>query len=352
MTSRERIATILGGGVPDRVGRDEDPWGETLERWHSEGLGENEDLRERFDFDLGGVSGCDFSFRFEREVVEETDEHVIAWDANGVLRKDLKRKSGFTPHWYDHKIKTRTDWFDNRGRLEVTPDRVPADIKEKCDRARATNRFICLYSTEPYELAWPVFGQVGIFTQMMDDPELIRDVFETYASMIIEVAETVFSAGGDFDGVFFYGDLGYRNTTLFSPALYRELLFPQHQRLCRHFNDRGKPVILHSCGKIEALIPQFIEAGFAALQPIEAKTGMDVRNLKAEFGNALTFYGNIDVRKLSGTRADIEEEISSKVPVAMKGGGYIFHSDHSVPPTVSWENYCYAIELLDKYGRY
>jgi uroporphyrinogen decarboxylase len=79
---------------------------------------------------------------------------------------------------------------------------------------------------------------------------------------------------------------------------------------------------------------------------------MDVRKLKAEFGNAITFYGNIDVRKLSGTRADIEEEISSKVPVAMKDGGYIFHSDHSVPPTVSWENYCYAIELLDRYGKY
>ena len=352
MTSRERIMTILSGGIPDRVGRDEDPWGETLDRWHKEGLGEDEDLGERFGFDLGGIGGCDFSFRFDREVVVETDEHVIAWDANGVLRKDLKRKSGYTPHWYDHKIKTREDWFAHKDRFAVTRDRVPETIQGDCDRARATDRFICFYNTEPYELAWPVFGQVGIFTLMMDDPELIRDVFDTYAGMIIEVVETIFGAGGDFDGAFFYGDLGYRNTTLFSPALYRELLFPQHQRLCRYFKERGKPVILHSCGKIEALIPLFIEAGFAAIQPIEAKTGMDVRKLKAEFDNKITFYGNIDIRKLSGTSADIEEEIRSKVPVAMKGGGYIFHSDHSVPPTVSWENYCYAIELLDKYGQY
>jgi uroporphyrinogen decarboxylase len=342
----------LSGGIPDRVGRDEDPWGETLDRWHTEGLGENEDLGRKFGFDLGSVGGCDFSFRFDQEVVEETDEHVISWDANGVLRKDLKRKSGYTPHWYDHKIKTRKDWFENKDRLKVTRDRVPATMKEDCDRARATNKFICFYSTEPYELAWPVFGQVGIFTLMMDDPDLIRDVFETYATMLIDMVEVIFAQGGDFDGAFFYGDLGYRNTTLFSPALYRELLFPQHKRLCQYFKERGKPVILHSCGKIEALIPQFIEAGFAALQPIEAKTGMDVRKLKAEFDNKITFYGNIDIRKLSGTKADIEEEISSKVPVAMKGGGYIFHSDHSVPPTVSWENYCYAIELLDKYGRY
>ena len=352
MTSRERIATILTGGIPDRVGRDESPWGETIDRWLGEGMAKDEDLSERFDFDFDFIGGGDFSFGFDYQVVEETDEHVIAWDANGVLRKDLKRKSGYTPHWYDHKIKTREDWFAHKDRLAVTRDRVPETIQGDCDRARATDRFICFYNTEPYELAWPVFGQVGIFTLMMDDPELIRDVFDTYAGMIIEVVETIFGAGGDFDGAFFYGDLGYRNTTLFSPALYRELLFPQHQRLCRYFKERGKPVILHSCGKIEALIPLFIEAGFAAIQPIEAKTGMDVRKLKAEFDNKITFYGNIDIRKLSGTRADIEEEIRSKVPVAMKGGGYIFHSDHSVPPTVSWENYCYAIELLDKYGQY
>jgi uroporphyrinogen decarboxylase len=100
------------------------------------------------------------------------------------------------------------------------------------------------------------------------------------------------------------------------------------------------------------LIPKLIEAGFAAIQPLEAKCGQDVRVLKERFGNKITFFGNIDIRKLSGTKQEIEDEISSKLPIAMKGGGYIFHSDHSVPPTVSFDNYRYAIELLEKYGRY
>jgi len=352
MTSRERIAIILQGGVPDRVGRSESPWSETIERWRTEGLGENDDISERFDLDFGSISGVDCSLRFDRQVVEENEEYVTAWDENGVLRKDLKQKSGYTPHWYDHKIKTREDWFANKDRLSPSRDRISATIKEECDQAQDSSRFVCFYSLDPYECAWPVFGQVGIFTLMMDDPDLIRDVFETYATLIIGGVEMMFAEGGDFDGAYFFGDLGYRNTTLFSPALYTELLLPQHRRLCRYFKDHGKPVILHSCGKIESLIPLFIEAGFAAIQPLEAKTGMDVRKLKAEFGGRITLFGNIDVRKLSGTKEDIEEEIGSKVPVAMKGGGYIFHSDHSVPPTVSWDNYCYAIELLDKYGRY
>jgi uroporphyrinogen decarboxylase len=58
------------------------------------------------------------------------------------------------------------------------------------------------------------------------------------------------------------------------------------------------------------------------------------------------------VRKLSGSREDVEEEISAKVPVAKAGGGYIYHSDHSVPHSVSFENYCYAMELIKRYGSY
>jgi len=352
MTSRERITTILSGGVPDRIGRYDTIWGETLDLWRTQGLGETEDIAARFDWDLGAVGSFDSSFRFETEVVEETDEHVIQWDANGVLRKDLKRKFGYTPHWYDHRIKDRETWFANRERLLPTRDRIGWAVKEESETARATGKFICLHHPEPYEMAWPVFGQTAIFMLMLDDPELVADVFETYATLFIEQVRMILDEGGYLDGCFIYGDVGYRNATLFSPALYRDLLFPQHQRICRFLREEGKFAILHSCGKIDVLIPQFIEAGFHAIQPLEAKTGMDVRQLKELHRGRITFFGNIDIRKLSGTRADIEEEIHGKLPAAMQGGGYMYHSDHSVPPTVSWDSYCYAMELVERYGEY
>ncbi len=153
----------------------------------------------------------------------------------------------------------------------------------------------------------------------MDQPDLVADVFETYTTLYIESLKMILAEGGYFDGCFIYGDMGYRNATLFSPAIYRELLQPQHTRLCRFLHDHGKYAILHSCGKVEALIPYLIEAGWDALQPIEAKTGMDVRAFKKTYGNQITFFGNIDVRKLSGTKADIKEEITSKLPIAMQG---------------------------------
>jgi len=351
MNSRDRIQTTLKKGIPDRVGMLEAPWAETVALWRKQGLPADQDPLEYFDMDIRRI-GCDMSMRFKAETIEETDEYVIERDANGVTKKRLKTEHGHTPQWLDHVIKTSSDWKKHRHRRSPSKDRIPADTKDLVARHREKGRYIALTMTEPYEGCWPMVGQVGIFTAMMDEPEFVADMFSNYADLAIAMFEMYVQEGIDYDGVWFWGDLGYRNSTLFSPELYRELLFPCHKRMCDKLKELGKTTILHSCGKILTLIPMFIEAGFDAIQPLEAKCGQDVRELKKQYDNQITFFGNIDIRKLSGTREDVEEEVMGKLPIAMEGGGYIFHSDHSVPPTVSFENYCYAVELVRKHGVY
>jgi uroporphyrinogen decarboxylase len=109
---------------------------------------------------------------------------------------------------------------------------------------------------------------------------------------------------------------------------------------------------MHSCGKIESFIPDFIEAGIDVLQALQANTGMDVVKLKEKYGDSIVFFGNIAEAALAGTKEDIRREIEYKVGIAKKGGGYIYHSDHSVPDEVSFENYVYAMEMVEKYGSY
>ena len=77
-----------------------------------------------------------------------------------------------------------------------------------------------------------------------------------------------------------------------------------------------------------------------------------MRKLKKIYGKDLIFVGNIDVMKMSGTNEEIEEEVRSKVLAAKENGGYLYHSDHSVPPSVSFENYKYVMEMVNKYGKY
>jgi uroporphyrinogen decarboxylase len=110
--------------------------------------------------------------------------------------------------------------------------------------------------------------------------------------------------------------------------------------------------MLHTDGNVAPLIPHFLDAGFVALHPLEAKAGLDVRSLKREYGSRLVLFGNIDVRAMAHPDPAVLEEIRGKVTAAKEGGGYIYHSDHSVPNDVSFVSYCRAVEWVKQYGSY
>jgi len=351
MTGRERILATLKGERPDKIGKFEHFWSETINEWHKQGLPADKDLYDYFGFDLAPLGWVDLSLRLPTKLIEETDTFIHQIDANGVERKDWKGESGHTPHWLSWTLKNGKDWNEYKDRLTPDADRINPQMMEGYKSLRERGYFICWSGVEAYESAWPVFGQVNLFTMMVEEPEVVAEVFMTYAELQIALAQQAMDMGMDFDGAFFYGDVGYRNGLLFSPACYEELLFPAHVKLCDFFNKKGKPVILHSCGQIKSLIPKFIEAGFSAIQPLEAKCDQDVRELRKIHGRDITFFGNLDVRNLSGSREDVREEVMGKLEAVAKDGSYIFHSDHSIPPTVSLENYMYALELLDEFNR-
>jgi uroporphyrinogen decarboxylase len=137
-----------------------------------------------------------------------------------------------------------------------------------------------------------------------------------------------------------------------SPALYDRLVRPYHQRLCEYFAADGLATLLHSDGNVAPLIPHFLTAGFRGLHPLECKAGLDVRALRRQYGERLVLFGNIDVRALAGTPEQVVEEVTAKVSAGMVGGGYLFHSDHSVPSDVPLSNYLLALETARDVGRY
>lgn len=353
MTSRERIATIFSGGIPDRVGIHDSIWGSTLERWHREGLPAGVDP-----LDYLGVNdivriNADDSLRFPVRVLTETDEYRTYVDANGVTRKDLKTAGGWTPQWMgEFTIRDRKSWEENRHRLAFCDARIPEDTMQVYRKAREEGKFVMYSGHACFHPIWHWIGQVTEFVWMAEDPDLVREMFEAFVQLVIDNYEGFKARGVTFDGVFMADDMGYKNGTLFSEAMYRDLVLPSHRRICDHMAADGLAVTLHSDGDIRTFIPMLLEAGFRGLHPLEAKAGLDVRDLKSRYGNRLVFHGNIDVRVLATTKPAIEEEIRSKIMAAKQGGGYIYHSDHSVPHDVPFENYIFAIEMVKKYGSY
>ncbi len=352
MNARERVATILAGGIPDRVPLFDSYWTTTVERWRREGLPDGVSPYEHFGTDEIARIGGDYTLQMPERVLEQDATSRTYWDSDGALRKDLHVPEGWTSQWLDFTIKTREDWLAHRYRMAFDKARIPDSALDAYRHARARGAFVCDSAHACFHPTWMRIGMERMLVSMLEQPDFIHELFAAHAQLVIDLYEGMRARGMEFDGAFLADDLGYQAAPLISPALYRELVLPYHTRLCDHFGSQGLKTLLHSDGNVAPLIPLFLEAGFAGLHPLEAKAGLDVRTLKAQYGDRLVLIGNIDVRKLSGTRSEIEDEIVGKVTVAKERGGYIYHSDHSVPNSVSLESYGYAIELVKRCGAY
>ena len=102
---------------------------------------------------------------------------------------------------------------------------------------------------------------------------------------------------------------------------------------------------------IAAFMPDCIDAGVDALNPLEVKAGVDTKAVKDAYGDKLVLHGGINAQQWKNTER-ILAEIEDKVPYLKQNGGYIFSSDHSVPNDVSLENMRIIMEAVKKVGQY
>jgi uroporphyrinogen decarboxylase len=352
ITSRQRVKMALGHEEPDRVPVHDSVWGATVDRWKGEGLPHHVPVDEYFGFELAGL-GADITPRYPVAVVERNEEYIVERDAYGGLRMN-HRDYSTTPEILDWPIKSREDWEHAKRRLEPSYTRVDwVSARERFETARAEGKFITYGGGLGYDLACRYMKSDEFLMLLVTEPIWVRDMFQTLADLLVEMARMMIREGFQFDGAFVTDDLGYKMGPFFSPRTYRELLLPVERQVCDFFHSQGMPVILHSCGNVKPLIPLLIEAGFDCLQPLEVKAGMDVVELKREYGRELAFMGGIDVRLMADPDPSrIEAEIARKFEAAKPGGGYIYHSDHSIPLNVSFGQYVHVMELVRKHGQY
>ncbi|MBI2503440.1 MAG: hypothetical protein HYW07_09465 [Candidatus Latescibacteria bacterium] len=351
MTPRERVCAVLDGQVPDRVPFQDAYWQSTLQRWRGEGLPDTPGPADYFGFEIARLGG-DYTLQLPVRQLEDNPRYRLYVDANGATRREMATGDDWTPQWLDFQIKGREDWQRLKERAEYNPERIPLGALDAYRAERARGRFICYSVHACFHPTWQKIGMETLLMWMLDDPELIAEMFAAHTRLILGLYDALKGLGLEFDGAWLSDDLGYRSAPLISPQLYRDLVFPYHQQMCAHFARDDLKTILHSDGNVGPLIPHFLDAGFSALHPLEAKAGLDVRQLKAHYGKALTLFGNIDVRQLAAGPEEAAEEVRLKVEAAKPGGGYLFHSDHSVPSDVPLANYRAALAALERYGRY
>jgi uroporphyrinogen decarboxylase len=191
-----------------------------------------------------------------------------------------------------------------------------------------------------------MIGTERILYMFYDDPILIEDMMEQMLYLETEVIKRVLK-DIRIDMAMFWEDMCYKAGPLISPAMVRKFMMPRYKKITDLLHSYGVDVIyLDSDGNVEQLIPLWLEAGINYIWPLEVAAGNSAVALRKKYGKNLILSGNIDKRALIKGREAIQEEVMSKVPFLLEQGGYLPTVDHHVPPDVTFENYCYYINLM------
>lgn len=352
MTSWERFKRMYEHREADRIPIIDEPWSGTLRRWRREGMPEGMDWCDYFDVDKLGIINIDISPRMPEITLEETDRYYIRTSPWGVTMKHFKEEDS-TPEFLDFTITTQEAWDQAKKQMTLEDDRIPWEmLRQNYDKWRAEGRWIRAVFWFGFDVthSW-MMGTENTLIAMMEEPELVEDMFDTYLSRCETLFSRIWDAGYRFDEIFWYDDMGYKGTTFFSPNMYRSMLQPYHKRAVDWAHNRGIYAQLHSCGDVMTLLPDIVATGVDALNPLEVKAGMDAFKIKKEYGDRLVLHGGINA-VLWNDKDAILEEIDRKVPVLKENGGFIFSSDHSIPNSVSLENMKAIVEEVKRVGRY
>lgn len=352
MTTYERMTRMYEHREADRVPITDSPWGSTLQRWRSEGMPEDVGFADYFDLDKFAGIGVDNGPRYPTEVIEETEEYVIRTTAWGATRRDWKHRGG-VPEFLDYAVKGPDSWADAKARMQPTKDRVNWEsLRKNYKKWREEGRWISAGFWFGFDVTHSrMVGTERLLIAMIEQPDWIMDMFNHYLDVDIALFDMIWEAGYHFDEVTWPDDMGYKKAQFFSVDMYRELLKPVHKRAADWAHDKGIKVRLHSCGDVRPFVPELIDIGIDMLNPLEVKAGMDPVKLKAEYGDLLGFHGGLNA-VLYNHPEELWEEMRQVIPVMKENGGYIISSDHSVPETVSLEQFREFVRLAKELGKY
>lgn len=353
LSERERILRTYRHQEIDRIPMVDSAWSGTVRRWHNEGMPKNIAWEQYFGFDKAIRVRADNSPRFEKKIIETTDRYRIqttAWGATQKVFNELDSTPENLSFYYDSSDK----WNEAKAAMMAYhEDRIPWNyLKENYPKWKAEGRFLQLVIWFGFDVAHShMIGTENVLIGMYEEPEWITDVFDTYLNTSLDLCQRILDAGYEFDGIFWYDDMGYKGSPFFSPALYRELLKPYHKKVVDWAHERGMVTELHSCGFIEPLLPDIVETGVEMLNPLEIKAGMDPFKLKSLYGDKLAFHGGINAQLWENIDL-VKQEMMRIIPALKEGGGYIFASDHSIPNSVSLQNMTEIARLAHELGKY
>jgi len=354
MNDRERFCATMDYAPRDRAPFREFPWPtwpETAARWAREGG--YDPARTGFGCDRWVIESSWFfpTPPFERTVVSEDENYVVYVDHQGILMREFRNNPlSSMPQFLKFPVTTRADFrrfWKERMRADLS-ERIGPGWREQLRRHRGRDYVFVVLADRWGGFFGPIRNLVGVEALCMmfhEDPAFVEEMLDADADFLIAVLGQMLEETG-IDVFGFWEDMCYNAGPLISPAMVREFMLPRYRRVIDFARSRGvRYFCLDSDGRVDLLIPVWMDAGLDILYPFEVQAGMDVAAIRRKFGPELRLWGGVDKRALALGRPQIDAEIDRHRPLIAQGG-FVPMLDHSAPPDISYANYRYFMERL------
>ena len=190
----------------------------------------------------------------------------------------------------------------------------------------------------PFTTTWMLMGYEAICYALYDDVALIQALLRIATDYSIEAARISVAAGADC--LWLSEDLGDSTRGFLRLPQFRRIVLPYIAELAEAIDHLGVPALLHSCGHISGYLDDLAQTRIAAIHPLQRTAGMDLRTVKAAYGDRFCLIGNVDSSRTLpyGTPEEVAAETREAIDIAAPGGGYILASDHSLHDGIPIEN--------------
>jgi uroporphyrinogen decarboxylase len=209
-----------------------------------------------------------------------------------------------------------------------------------------------------YEICWYMRGLERWFMDMIENPAFCEALLDKTLAFWMDYYRGFLAEIGDLIDVVMIGDdIGGQSGPLFSPEFYRKIVKPRQKKLVNHIKSLSPAKVwYHTCGSVIDYIPDLLDNGIDILNPIQISArNMDPRELKAKFGDRLTFWGGgIDTQHILpfDKPSDIREHVRRNLEILKPGGGYVFNNVHNIQADVPAENIIALFDAAYEFGFY
>lgn len=364
MTNKERFRKVFTGQNVDRM-----PvyffgtWSETKVRWRQEGCASVEGINcdfgpqvsgmdpdwEKGMWDCYGLASVSAFGDKEPKLLEDTQDYQITSNSLGDVVKTSKLGSSISETLTHGLLPTKESWEKYKAYLE------PNDLRRHCPSEQFTHTVKQLNETDRVlpllggSLYGTLRGFLGIeeFSCMMyDEPELLDEILDHMVNLYIEVLTPVVKEV-NFDFVYIFEDCCGADGPLYSPAIYYRFFHARYQRLISFYRNHGIPLMLvDSDGKVDALIPCFMDSGFDIIFPVEnGKWNQTPEAIRRMYGKNVKMLGGVDKHVIPLGEEAIRAHLETLIP-QVREGGFLPIPDHRIPPSCSYEEFLTYIRVF------